>query len=144
MIFAAILASAICAATPVHGEPLPQTTNSLSALRWVQATPHRAGIIGLLFADTRTPAFSLWTKGQGPNGLATKVLWIVRNVHGGRIVSLRGHELGGTTTFRQTFSTVGDGQYPSIVKLPYAGCWQLDLASGGARGTLVVLAFPKP
>src|SRR5207248_8302058 len=44
VIFAAILASAICAATPVHGEPLPQTTNSLSALRWVQATPHRAGI----------------------------------------------------------------------------------------------------
>src|SRR5205814_5351555 len=114
MIFAAILASALCAATPVHGEPLQQS-GSLSSLRWVQATPHRAGIVGLLFADTRTPTFSLWTKGEGPNGLATKILWEVRNVHGGRVVSLRGHELGGATTFRQTFSTVGDGQYPSIV-----------------------------
>lgn len=143
MIFAAFFAAAACTATPVHGEPLPQTTNSLSALRWVQAMPHRAGIVGMLFADTRTPTFSLWTKGQGPNGLATKILWEVRNVHAGLVVSLRGYEIGGTTTFRQAFSTVGARQYPSIVKLPHAGCWQLDLSSGTARGTLVVLAFDR-
>jgi hypothetical protein len=144
MIFAAVLASALCAATPVHGEPFPQSGNSLSALRWVQATPHRAGIVGMLFADTKTPTFSLWTKGQGPNGLATKILWRVRNVHAGLVVSLHGRELGGTATFRQVFSTVGERQYPSIVKLPHAGCWQLDVASGTAKGTVVVLAFPKP
>ncbi|HVH52348.1 MAG TPA: hypothetical protein VM690_09400 [Gaiellaceae bacterium] len=144
MIFATLFAAAACMATPVHGEPLAQTPNSLSALRWVQATPNRAGIVGLLFADTRTPTFSLWTKGQGPNGPATKILWLVRNVHAGRVISLRGYEIGSATTFRQTFSTAGDKQYPSIVKLPYAGCWQLELASGGAKGTLVVLAFPEP
>ena len=97
----------------------------------------------MLFADTRTPTFSLWTKGQGPNGLATKILWEVRNIHAGRVVSLRGREIGGTTTFRQAFSTVGGRQYPSIVKLPHAGCWQLDVASGTAKGSLVVLAFDR-
>jgi hypothetical protein len=138
VILATLLAAVTCAATPVHGEPLPQS-GSLSSLRWVQATPHRAGVVGMLFADTGTPTFSLWTRGRGPNGVATKVLWIVRNVHAGLVLRLRGSALGGTTTFRQTFPVTGVRQYPSIVKLPHAGCWRLDLATGSARATLLVL-----
>jgi hypothetical protein len=44
-----------------------------------------------------------------------------------------------TATFRQTFAVTGVRQYPSIVVLPHAGCWRLDLTSGTAKGTLLVL-----
>ena len=94
----------------------------------------------MLFAHASTSQFALWPHGNTPTGGATKVLWIVRNVHAGLSIVVRGRELGSTATFRQTFPTVGAAQYPSIVKLPHVGCWQLDVASGGARGTFVVEA----
>jgi hypothetical protein len=154
MILAALLAAAACAATPVHGEPLPQS-GSLSMLRWVQATPRRAGIVGVLFAyDARLqtaaepPTLALWSGGTAPppNQFAMKILWIVRNVHASGTLAVRGRELGGTRTFRAQFQRVFDAspqpakgaEYASIVNVPAPGCWRLDVSTGGARGSLVV------
>jgi hypothetical protein len=150
---AALLAAAVCAASPVHGEPLPQS-GSLAGLRWVQATPQRAGIVGMLFAYdpmleplSALPDFALWAHGQkpGPGGWSMKILWIVRNVHAGRSIVVRGRQLDGARTFRQAFAAVTDAspqpakgfEYASIVNLPSGGCWRLTVTSGGARGTLV-------
>jgi hypothetical protein len=115
----------------------------------VQATPHRAGIVGMLFAYTGTPTFALWTRGRGPNGQATKILWIVRNVHEGGGLVVRGTLIGASSTCRRTFPQVQDAsaepavghEYASIVVLPRAGCWRLDVSSGGAKGSLVVKAI---
>jgi hypothetical protein len=150
-LLAATLA-APCPATPVHVDPLPQS-GSLAPLRWVQATPYRAGIVGMLFAydkqledDALRPTFALWAHGVAPGGWNTKILWIVRNVHAQGLFTLRGRELAGTRTFRARFSRVTDAsaqpaqgnEYASIVKVPAAGCWRLDVSSGSARGSLVV------
>jgi hypothetical protein len=142
-----------CPATPVHGEPLPRS-GSLSSLRWVQATPHRAGIVGVLFGYDPAlepvgalPTFALWAHGQkpGPNGWSMKILWIVR--HPGTLsgIAVRGRRLDGPGSFRKSFSRVTDAsphpakrvEYASIVVVPAAGCWRLDVASGAARGHLV-------
>ncbi len=145
MMLAALLASLACAATPVHGEPLPKS-GSLSPLKWVQATPHKAGIVGMLFAYDASiagdpPHFALWAGGKAPPpGPNQKILWIVRNTHAYGSLVVRGIELGGMDAFRQSFSTVGGREYPSIVVIPSAGCWRLDVSNGGAKGTLVVQA----
>jgi hypothetical protein len=148
-VIAALLAAAVCAATPVHGEPLPQS-GSLSSLHWVQATPRRAGIVGMLFAydPSLGPRFALWAHGHEPKpgGRNMKVLWIVRNVHAGGLLVIRGRRLDARGSFRQQFGAVSDAsaqpakgsEFASIVDLPSGGCWSLDVRSGGAHGTFVV------
>ena len=152
---AAVAAALACPATPVHGEPLPQS-GTLSSLKWVQATPRRAGIVGILFGydgrlvDPARPTFALWTRGVAPEGWHTKVLWNIRNRHAGNDVAIRGRRLDAPGRFAQRFHAVGtDGSargsfYASIVELPAAGCWRLDVGSGGARGTLVLRAVDAP
>jgi hypothetical protein len=130
----------ICPTTPVHGESLP-LAGAPANVPWVQASPQRAGIVGVVFAHTGTSTFALWTHGRGPNGQATKVLWIVRNVHARGLLDLRGSRLDGTGSFRQTFSAAGDAGYPSIVVIPRVGCWRLDVWVGPVHGTLVVQAI---
>jgi len=156
MIGAFLAAAALagsCPATPVHGEPLPQS-GMLSGLRWVQATPHRAGIVGMLFGydprleDPAAPTFALWAHGEAPEGWSTKILWIVRNVGVTGEIAIHGRELGGAATFRQSFSSVRDisaqpakgYEYASIVNLPHGGCWRLTVSTGRAHGTLIVKA----
>jgi len=152
-VIAALLATA-CLATAVHGEPLPQS-GMLSGLRWVQASPHRAGIVGLLWGyDARLeapdiPTFALWTRGVAPEGWATKILWIIRNVHARGAITISGRDLRGTGTFTQRFQQVSDAsadpaagyEYASIVIIPHAGCWRLDVSAGPrVRGTFIVRA----
>jgi hypothetical protein len=155
MMLAALLASVVCAATPVHGEPLPKS-GGLSQLKWVQATPHRAGIVGMLFAfDAQIsgvpPMFSLWAGGKAPPpGPNQKILWIVRNTHATGTLVVRGRNLATGETFRDSFNRVFDAspapaegrEYASIVNVPHAGCWRLDVVSGGAKGSLIVRVVP--
>ena len=150
---APLVLAAVCAATPVHGEPLPQS-GALSSVKWVQATPHRAGIVGMLAAFDETiagvpPHFALWAGGHAPGGGPNqKILWIVRNVGldlDGRI-TIRGRELGGKAAFRQQFTVVTDSsaqpakgtEYASIIVIPHAGCWRLDVSTGRVKGWLIV------
>jgi hypothetical protein len=152
MMLAALIASVVCAATPVHGEPLPKS-GSLSQLKWVQATPHRAGIVGMLFAFDRQisgdpPRFTLWAGGTAPppDGRNQKILWIVRNTHAYGPLVVRGREVGHPVSFQESFTRVYDAsaqraeglEYASIIEVPHAGCWRLDIVNGGARGSLIV------
>jgi hypothetical protein len=154
-LLAALALGASCAATPVHGEPLPHSGSLLAQLPWVQATPSHAGIVGMLFAydpaletGLGRPEFALWARGAAPGGWSTKILWIVRNVHVTNVLTIRGSEIGGTGRFAQHFGIVFDHSpertagrmYASIVRIPSGGCWRLDVASGRVRGSLVVRA----
>jgi hypothetical protein len=145
---AAVLASLVCAATPVHGEPLPQS-GSLSQLKWVQATPHKAGIVGMLWAfdpdiSGDPPRLTLWAGGKAPGkGPSQKILWVIRNRGEAATIVVRGTQIGGTDTFVQRFNAVGAADpegslYASIVNVPHAGCWRLDVSSGRVKGSLVV------
>jgi hypothetical protein len=156
MMLAALLASVVCAAAPVHGEPLPKS-GSLSQLKWVQAAPPRAGIVGMLFAfDAQSsgmpPMFSLWAGGKAPPpGPNQKILWIVRNTHARGSIVVRGREIGHPVSFQESFNQVFDAstapaegrEYASIIDVPHAGCWRLDVVSGGAKGSLIVRVVPR-
>jgi hypothetical protein len=142
-----MIAALACAAALVHTTPLPQS-GTAAQLHWVQAAPKKSAIYGLLFAsyDPAAPRFGLWANGASPSGAAMKVLWIVRKAAVGRILTVHGTELGGMDAFFQSVrraggSGVAGANYPSIVDIPHAGCWQLTVATGGFKGTLVVEAF---
>jgi hypothetical protein len=151
MMLAALLASVVCAATPVHGEPLPKS-GGLSGLKWVQATPKRAGIVGTLWAFDKQisgdpPRFTLWAGGKAPPpGPNQKILWIVRNARAYGPLVVRGREIGHPVSFQASFMRVYDGsaqpaqglEYASIIDVPHAGCWRLDVVNGGAKGSLIV------
>jgi hypothetical protein len=150
---AALFAALACAATPLHGEPLPWS-GSLSSLPWVQGSPARRGIFGMVFGldreleDPAAPTFALYAHGVSPHGHTTKVLWLVRSRYASWRFLLRGRDLATGAAFRQTFYEVQDAnprpaiarEYASIVKLPHAGCWRLDARSGRARASFVVRA----
>jgi hypothetical protein len=148
---AALLASLTCAATPIHYETLPRS-GSLNGIPWVQGSPLRRGFFGLLYAYDKElgPNFALYTRGQSPHGHIEKVLWIVRNRYAGGWLTVRGHEIGGTATFRQRFKEVIDAseepavghEFASNVVLPDAGCWRLTVQSGRrAKATFIVEGF---
>jgi hypothetical protein len=149
MMLAAALVSLVCAATPVHGEALPKS-GGLSQLKWVQATPHRAGLVGMLFAFDEgisgvPPRLTLWAGGKAPGkGPNQKILWVIRNQGETPTIVVRGTQIGGTGgRFRQEFHAVGGTEpegtaYASIVNVPHAGCWRLDVASGRIKGSVVV------
>jgi hypothetical protein len=155
LLAAASLAAAPCAATPVHREPLP-ASGSLSSLPWVQAEPHRAGIVGMLFGwddrlqpNPEQPTFALWAHGVAPGrGYSMKVLWIIRNLHATGDLVLRARRLDGRGSWHARFQRVFDAsaqpakgnEYASIVNLPSGGCWRLDVTSGSVRGRYVVRA----
>ena len=148
MIAALAAAAVLCAATPVHGAPAPHVEVGLASLKWVQATPKRNGLFGMLFGydarlvDPARPTFALWTNGQAPEGWYTKVLSLVPLGRGDGELVIRGRSLDGSGgTFEQRFKRAGGGGgYPSIVELPSAGCWRLDVRTSGLKGSLVVRA----
>jgi hypothetical protein len=146
---AALVAALACAPTPIHYEPLARS-GALRGMPWVQGTPRRRGVFGVLFgyhAELGT-LFAFYTHGVSPRGSAEKVLWIVRNRNASGQIEIRGRELGGAGTFRQRFSEVHDAsaqpakgrEYASIIDLPSAGCWRLTVDLGVTRATLDILA----
>jgi hypothetical protein len=146
---AALVAALTCAATPIHYEPLAHS-GSLRAIPWVQGTPRRRGVFGMLFgydAELGT-LFAFYTHGVSPHGHAEKVLWIIRNRNASGQIEIRGRRLDGPGTVRQRFSQVQDAsaqpargrEYASIIDLPSAGCWRLTVDMGLARATLLLLA----
>jgi hypothetical protein len=148
VILAAALVSLACAATPVHGAPFPKS-GGLSQLKWVQATPHRAGLVGMLWAfdadiSGDPPRLTLWAGGKAPGtGPNQKILWVIRNRGEAPTIVVRGTQVGGTDRFVQRFHAVGATEpqgtsYASIVNVPHAGCWRLDVSSGRVKGSLVV------
>lgn len=127
-----------CPATPVYqGGP-----GKLSAIPWVQAQPTSSGIVGHLFyaqsATTKSGTYRfLHTGGSYPDGSASKILWIVDSPQASGPLQIDGTNLSNPgKTFHQTIE--GSGEIPSIVVVPSAGCWRLQISSGKATGTLLL------
>ena len=125
-----------CPATHVHSPPSAAAPAPISGLAWVQASRALAGV---LFTWNGSPALELPTGGAWRNGSTAKVLWWPRRA-GGRSLTIRGRSLdAGGGTFIQKFSAASSG-YPSIVDIPSAGCWRIDVTTGTLHGTVVVRA----
>jgi hypothetical protein len=130
-----------CRATPVHTTPFRR--QDLRGIPWLTAAPTSAGITGYLFfrrPGARGTAAYLHAGGTMPDGATTKILWVVRNARGGRVLSITGRNLTGGGTMRQLIPRASSPatDYPSILNVPAPGCWQLQLRSGNVQGTVTM------
>ena len=142
---------ASCSATPVYQGGKASAFVS-SEIPWVQAQPDSSGILGHLFYTPSTLAEKgtyrfLHTGGANPtDGTNMKILWTIEHPSISGILQIDGTNLSNPgKTFHQTInpdagSTVAlsQSQYPSIVVVPSTGCWQLQITSGQAHGTITM------
>lgn len=141
------LAASSCLSNLVQYQAYPNGGGGTESLPWVQATPSSAEIIGQLFYYQDTPwqraALSrarIYTSGRTPKGGTTKILWLVRGRGGGLELNVYGKRLDAPGSFSQYFPTAGGHQFPSILKVPSVGCWQLQLISGAKSARVKFLA----
>ena len=141
-----------CSATPVYQGGKANAFVS-SEIPWIEAQPTSSGIMGHLFytpftlAEKGTYRF-LHTGGANPaDGTNMKILWTIEHPSISEMLQIDGTNLSNPgKTFHQTINPDADAtvvlsqsQYPSIVVVPGAGCWQLRITSGQASGTITML-----
>jgi hypothetical protein len=71
-------------------------------------------------------------------GYATKILWHIPG--GSAVVTINGQRLDAPGRFRQRFPVSGHDDYPSIVRIPTAGCWRVTVSSAQHTGRFALLA----
>lgn len=131
-----------CPITPIYTSPYsgPGSNTIPTTLPWVQAEPASFGITGHLFYAINPQHYYLHAGGQFPGGPADKILWLIENPHATQELEIRGTALSNPQeTFDEVFSAASSpaDNYPSIVNVPTAGCWQVTLTSGLVTGTLI-------
>lgn len=135
---------ATCTPTPVYFG----SHDGGLAIPWIAATPSTSGIIGYLFFAQVEPANKpeyytpMHTNGKMPGGGATKILWQIQNPSATGEITITGKKLFQSgSIFQQTFVEASSG-IPSIVDVPTAGCWRLDLQSGSDQATAIFWVLP--
>ena len=140
-----------CPATPVYQDGKANPFVS-SEIPWMQAQPDTSGIMGHLFytpftlAEKDTYRFMRAGGVDPTDGTNMKILWTIEHPSISGKLQIDGTNLSSPgKTFHQTInpdanSTVvlSQSQYPSIVVVPDAGCWQLRITSGQASGTITM------
>lgn len=134
-----------CSASPVHFTA--EGTNGLSNVPWVKVG--RAFRAYLFFyadelADGRVNQASgavVYT-GGGTSAFSTKILWVARRPRAGAVVT--GRRLEGSGRFVQHLDRAGGDRFASIIRVPAAGCWKLNVRSGRSRASIVVQAIDPP
>ncbi len=127
-----------CLATPVY----QGGQGRLSEIPWVQAQPTSSGILGHLFtaqgATTKSGTYRfLHTGGGYPDGSTTKILWMIDHPQTSDSLQINGNNLSSPgKTFHQIIP--GKDEIPSIVVVPNAGCWHLQVISGSAKGSIIL------
>ena len=130
-----------CPATPVY-QGGTGDISGIADIPWVQAQPISSGIRGYLFyahsATTKSGTYRfLHTGGGYPDGSATKILWIVDSPQASGPLQIDGTNMSVPgKNFHQIIA--GEGEIPSIVVVPSAGCWRLHIISGNANGALIL------
>lgn len=148
--------AATCDPARVNYTPYPGGDRRLGMLPWVRGEPNSVGLVGLLWywpedwRQRRLRSARIYTGGVAPAGYSTKILWAflgrsAKGRGGGRLV-VRGRRLDQPGSFRQEFAAISyDGQqgapsYSSIIDVPSAGCWRLQLSTGTLRASVVFQA----
>jgi hypothetical protein len=127
--------AAACSPTPVHWKPRRNAgTRAGLVMPWIAAAPARARVTGyLVYYAPGSPVVLvhlsgvvIYTEGRTPDGGATSIIWVPeRNT--GRYIYFRGQRLDGPGEFRQRSSFGSAGTYPSVLRVPTAGCWRVTL-----------------
>jgi hypothetical protein len=147
---------ASCVPARVNYTPYGGGDHSLDRTAWVGGTPGRYRLRGLLWywpqswRDQGVQRARIYLHGEAPQGWSTKILWAflgkpAKTQAEGDLV-VRGRRLDGRGTFRQEFGQIGyEGQngapsFASIIDVPKAGCWRLQLTTGRVRVSVVFRA----
>lgn len=140
-------ATSSCASSAVQYQADPTAGAGVESLPWIQATPASEGLVGHLFYYPGTPwemaslpRARIYTGGSTPTGGATKILWTAHGTGTGLELVVRGKRLDARGSFTQRFPVAGGNGFPSILKVPTAGCWQLHLASGSRSARVTLFA----
>ena len=136
--------TATCAAAPVH---FAAGAAGVSNVPWVKVG--RAFRAYLFFyaaelADGRVnqaPGAVIYT-GGGTSAFATKILWTGRR--SSARATLTGRQFDGSGRFTQHLRRAAGAGFPSIVRVPAAGCWRLNIRSGRSHASIVVQAIDPP
>jgi hypothetical protein len=138
-----------CHATHVHFQPYNGVQVGLARLPWIAASPSSTGLVGHLFyydslnvwKQKRLLGLHIYSGGQSPDGrVSMKILWELRSGSAAATLDVRGKRLNGSGSFSQTLSSIGGGQFPSIIDVPRSGCWRLTLQTGKTRARVAALA----
>ena len=117
-----------CPATLVQPASLP---GAPSGVPWVAASRKLAGVVFGVRSDATVlelPVGGVWADGRN-----AKILWWPRARGAGRTLTIR------SGTYKLTVRASG-GNFPSLVALPYSGCWRLTVSTGKLRGMVYVNA----
>ena len=153
-----------CNASAVHFTHYPGRAPGLGQLPWVQgslvkASPSSEGLVGLIwYWNDRWRAegiknAQLYAGGHAPaGGPNMKILWIflgakARRATDAQLLVVKGKRLDGPGRSWQRFSAISyTGQtrapsFASVIDVPVAGCWRLDLTAGSLHGTTTFAAL---
>ena len=92
--------------------------------------------------QAQTVAAYIWgypLRAGHPETPSNKIMFVVRAPRGGSDLTITAHPLGAATPAVKVVQAANSGPgeiYPSIVDVPTAGCWTLDLAWGPHKATL--------
>ena len=150
-----------CRAAVVHYTPYPGGAPGLGNIPWVRANSRGLGLVALLWywpSEWRAQQIDralIFPGGKAPGGWTTKIMWAFlsdkakRTFSGGNLI-VRGQRLDGAGKTWQRFVPIGyTGQnrapsYASIISLPSAGCWRLQIGAGGLHANVVFEATASP
>jgi hypothetical protein len=150
-----------CPSALVHYSPYPGGAPGLGAIPWVRATSRGLGLVALLWywpSEWRAKQIDravISPGGKTPGGFNTKIMWAFlsdkakRTFNGGNLI-VRGRRLDGPGKTWQQFVPIGyDGQngapsYASIISVPAAGCWRLQIGAGGLHASVIFEATTSP
>jgi hypothetical protein len=114
---------------------------------WVDAAGGHNHPTGIRFTMDRSQTvagfvFGYPLRAGHPENPANKILWVVRLPRGGSDLTVTAHPLGAATPVVKIVQAANSGPgeiYPTIVDVPAAGCWVLNLAWASHQA---VLALP--
>jgi hypothetical protein len=129
---AGVSARQSCPAARVNYSRTP--AGGLSGIPWVAASPRTAGGVAYLFFYGERPfkqqhlaTLAISTRGRTAEG-STKILWWLPR--GGAKIFVTGRRIDGAGSFRMTLNRASAApEYPSIVKVPTAGCWRVQFGT---------------
>jgi hypothetical protein len=114
---------------------------------WVTVGPTRSRLEGWLYSHEAYYADGRANRSEGfvvRAGVEEKIGWFSRK-WGGTWLDVAGRRIDGDGSFRQRFRAAWQAAwYPSGLKVPQAGCWQLTLRTKGWVRQIVVEAIEPP
>ena len=153
-------AAATCPVSQVRYDAYGGGDHSMDRTPWLRGRPTTSGLAAVLWywpqewTDRHRPHAAIYTGGEMPQGWSTKVLWTfvgrAQRGQGGRELVVKGTRLDAHGTFTQRFGAISYGgqrrapSFASIIDVPKAGCWRLDVATAQLRASVVVRAITAP